>query len=299
MTDTVDWTQTLASKLSGDASDRETMTAFVEKVRSFAYSPQNRAASDRLQPFSKNAALIAAIRACLESRVGALGDDGRIIPDWCMVVCLIQDGAEPSLQTLQRLATQAIESNDVSRLALFVRYFGQYESDPGIAALSAATSAHFAALIARSSAVTWAKSLGIKHPEYPGEWAIQCAVADQAREKAWGPPPESAHVLTLAIGNRPLTTHGEFWTLKLACSAKGGTMLWWAGGDTRPCEANDGRRMHLLPNAPQLATLPQFARELQSTLGFELDFSQSMDFLAKGIRQKDAGQRVLRWLAGD
>ncbi len=84
------------------------------------------------------------------------------------------------------------------------------------------TTTHYVAAIESSSAKSWAKGLGIKVPAYPTEWIVQVEVADQRREKAWGPQPETAHVLTLEVANGPRTSGTKFWTLKLANGSKGG-----------------------------------------------------------------------------
>ncbi|HVT59029.1 MAG TPA: hypothetical protein VHR45_11590 [Thermoanaerobaculia bacterium] len=85
--------ETLAAWLSADPALRAPAKAFLAKVSSFAYTPRDRAAAERLRPFATDSALVAVMRKALDS----LGDQGNhvpwIIPFWSMVACVVQEAS--------------------------------------------------------------------------------------------------------------------------------------------------------------------------------------------------------------
>jgi hypothetical protein len=288
----------IRSQLSDDIQASKDLLALKKRLEMFAHYPSDAKQIEKLSKFSTNPKLVQSVVASL----GACSDaeiTDRGMTFWGLMAFLFACRSNHSIALTQigQFADTVIKNDRVGFMFLLKRLCDSTKGEPNIDKIGAALESALEVSTDRLPAKQWLQIVGLNVPIEP-EWQIWFELCTHRFPFA-ASPNDDAMTVFVVVRNSPLEINNNQLIVEVHCKALDGPL----GGvsdnyKTGVCELSlrKGEYMHTLPT-PTPLTLGKMFQDIEQFYGVRFRRDNVSRYSVFGIKQKDAKQRLLSWIA--
>ncbi|MBF9220419.1 hypothetical protein [Hymenobacter ruricola] len=273
-------------------TEQHEAAGFIRKLDSFVHAPLNRAAANRLLPFSQQPTVVALVARVLPQYQPWARPYYDIIGYWYSVALLSLARSEEALQALDQLTTEALAAGwtDLNLLRRNYRFFPEAAE---LAPLASAVDHYFQQLLPQTDSLIWARQIGLQVPPAP-TWQASFELSTDGKKRFAFElsPAEKAQRLELAVSVYGAARgNGQSWDIRFG-NVENTTAGNFFGSSTTSLRVQN--RLLELPAAPSLLHFADTLAALEAAVGASFVRRISFSYFSNSIKNRGA---VASWLA--